>query len=86
MSDTLKGLDAWIEGRHITDDPRSPWYTGPEFDRMQCTDCGENFTTEDGDRCPACGSDAMSLIEDEDEPDPDRFRDDADPFEDRYAY
>ena len=28
--DDLRGLDAWIEGRHITDDPRSPYYDGPE--------------------------------------------------------
>lgn len=32
MSDELRGLDNWIMGTHITDDPRSPYYTGPEDD------------------------------------------------------
>ena len=31
----LRGLDAWIEGRHITKDPRSPYYDGPEFDEEE---------------------------------------------------
>jgi hypothetical protein len=58
MTDELRGLDAWIEGRHITWDPRSPYYTGPE-----CT-CDD---TDDPD-CPACNPQ-------DDEPDPDRYRD-----------
>jgi len=42
--DELRGLDAWIEGRHITSHPSSPYYVGPECfeygDKVECPHCG----------------------------------------------
>jgi len=51
----LRGLDAWIEGRHITDDPRSPYYDGPE-----CI-CDGDATDAD---CPACNPEDFGPDED----------------------
>lgn len=44
MNDELRGLDAWIEGRHLIHDPRSPYYEGPEGDEECPCGCG----TENG--------------------------------------
>jgi hypothetical protein len=61
----LRGLDNWITGVSDTTNPRSPYYTGPEFDLMICP-CGCEFSTENtGDtRCPDCGSTRTTILDD----------------------
>jgi hypothetical protein len=43
----LRGLDNWITGVSDTTNPRSPYYTGPEFDLMICP-CGCEFRVDGG--------------------------------------
>ena len=82
MSNELRGLDAWIEGRSDTSNPRSPYYTGSEFEDWHCMSCGAEFSDEDklvaenGEgHCPQCGSYDILVAVDGDEPDPDLYRD-----------
>lgn len=65
--DELRGLDAWIEGRHITDDPRSPYYTGPEDDPDTPLERGEGFTACSSGRCGRCDACEAALDQRADE-------------------